>query len=137
MARPTIYIHRADHWYPHFMDRQNEGALSAFADVVSDAQRTEPLPRAALVDRLRGCAAILSLNGVGAGEITADVLRAAGTIQLICIAHYWGDGHFTDVTRDTGIPVLEGSNAGTAAVGEWILAAALMGVRRLHAFDQE
>jgi phosphoglycerate dehydrogenase-like enzyme len=136
MAKPKVYIHRVGHWYSQFLDEQTERTLRAFADVVSEQGREKPLSPAGLVERMRGCMAILSLNGLNAEEITADVLRAAGTIRLICIAHYWGLRHFPGITRDTGIPVVEGSNAGTAAVGEWIIAASLMGIRRLHAFDQ-
>jgi phosphoglycerate dehydrogenase-like enzyme len=78
---------------------------------------------------------VLSLNGDGAAEITPEILAAAGSVKLICIAQFWGWGHFTGVTAATGIPVVEGSGAGSVAVAEWNLAAALTMTRNLHRFD--
>jgi phosphoglycerate dehydrogenase-like enzyme len=118
------------------MDTANEAALAAFADVVSEGGRTVPLSRSEVADRLAGCDAILSLNGEGAGEIPSEVVSEVGTIRLVCIAQYWGGNHFPHLERDTGVPVVEGSNAATRAVAEWNLAAALMGVRKLHLFDR-
>ena len=37
--------------------------------------------------------------------------------------------------KSLGIRVVEGSNANTVAVAEWVLTAALMGIRRLTDFD--
>lgn len=136
MVRPKIYIHRAGPWWPLFMDQANMSALRDFADVVHEGDRERPLSTGELAERMAGCSAILSLNGVGAAEITPDVARLVGTLKLVCIAQFWGAGHFTDLTEKTGVPVIEGSNAGTAAVAEWIVGAALLGIRRLHVFDR-
>src|SRR5262249_12900647 len=117
-------------------DQKNEAALASFAEIVTERDRIAPLSLEELLQRLQGCSAILSLNGEGAADITAGVVRSVGCIRVICIAHYWGWGHFTNVMTETGVPVIEGSNAGTLAVAEWNVAAALMGVRRLHHFDR-
>ncbi len=134
MNKPRIYVHRLGSFYPLYMDAANESLLLSFADAVLERGREEPFAADELVERMRGCSAILSLNGMGAGEITAEVLRRVGTVKLICIAHYWE--HFTETARQAGIACIEGSNANTLAVAEWTLAAILMGVRRLHGFDR-
>jgi phosphoglycerate dehydrogenase-like enzyme len=118
------------------MVQANETALRSFADVVSERDRHQPISPRELVHNMRGCSAILSLNGQGAEDITPAVLRAVRSIRVVCIAHYWGPTHFGNVTGSTRIPVIEGSNVGTAAVVEWIVAAALMGIRRVHVFDR-
>ncbi|HSI84342.1 MAG: hydroxyacid dehydrogenase [Candidatus Methylacidiphilales bacterium] len=132
--RPSVYIHRVGPAYYRYMDRENESALSAFADVVSDGPTEAVRSPEDLAARMRGCSAILSLAGGWTDEITAGVLKSAGTIRHICIAH-WG-GQLVDAAKEAGIPVTEGSNANTVAVAEWTLTSALMGIRRLHIFDK-
>ncbi len=131
--RPKVYIHRVATAYSRYMDRANEAALADFAEIVSDGPTEARRDPDDLVQRVRGCSAILSLAGGWTDEFTADVLRAIGTVELICIAH-WG-GQFVEAARDANIPVIEGSDANTVAVAEWTLTAALMGTRRLHVFD--
>jgi phosphoglycerate dehydrogenase-like enzyme len=136
VARPKVYVQRAGPWYTQFMTAANEAALSSFADIVSPRDREVALRPEEIIDGLRGCRAVLSLNGYGASEMDAAVIGSARSLELICIAHYWGWGHFTGVKQATGVPVIEGSNAGTIAVAEWVIAAALLGVRKLHTFDR-
>jgi phosphoglycerate dehydrogenase-like enzyme len=133
---PKVYIHRAGPWYSLFMDSANEAAICSFADVVSEGDRKLPMSASELIQRLQGCDAILSLNGEGANEITADIVQSVASLRVVCIAHYWGWGHFTGVAERTKVSVVEGSNAGTLAVAEWNIAAALMGIRKLHLFDR-
>lgn len=57
-----------------------------------------------------------------------------GTIRLIVISHWWNQFERLDL-KSLGIRVVEGSNANTVAVAEWVLTAALMGIRRLTDFD--
>jgi phosphoglycerate dehydrogenase-like enzyme len=116
------------------MTQDNEAELGSFARVVSEGARDTPLERGELIHRLASCSAILSLNGYGANEITPDVLRAVSTVHLICKAHHWGQ--FEDLPPGCAVTVIEGSNIGTAAVAEWCLSAALMGVRQMHVFDR-
>lgn len=131
--KPRVYIHRAGQWYSHFMDRENEVLLASFAEVVSDGPRESTIEAKELVRRMSGCTAVLSLNGFGTGELTPEVLQEAKTVRLISRAHYWGQ--FDDIPERFGIQVVDGSNAGTVAVAEWCIAAALMGVRKLHLLD--
>jgi phosphoglycerate dehydrogenase-like enzyme len=112
------------------MDAANEALLASFADVVREPDAADP----GRLERLRGCTAILSLNGHGADDITPELLCAAEGVELVCIAHSWG--HFEQLERESGVRVVEGSNAGTRAVAEWVLAAALIATRRLHRFDR-
>jgi phosphoglycerate dehydrogenase-like enzyme len=133
--KQRVYIHRAGQWYPLFMDRENEALLRSFVEVVCEGPREKVLEANELVRRMSGCLAVLSLNGCGAGEITLEVLQEAGSVRLISRSHYWGQ--FDNIPASLGIQVVDGSNAGTVAVAEWCLAAALMGVRRLHMFDAE
>lgn len=134
MSKPKVYVHRLGEWYDLYMNRENEAALASFADVVSERDRQAPLSEIELIERMRGCAAILSLNGIGAGEITPDVLRRSG-VKLICISHWWGQ--FAESAREAGVELIEGSNANTLAVAEWTVAAALMGIRKLCDFDRK
>ncbi len=134
MNKPRVYVHRLAEWYALYMDQENEAALASFAEVVSEGDRSTPLTESELIERMRGCEAILSLNGVGSDEITPHVLKTVGTIRLIVAAHWWGQ--FVDTAAPAGIQLTEGSNANTRAVAEWTLTAALMGIRRMHNFDQ-
>ena len=134
MAKPKVYVHRLESWYELYMDAQNEALLASFADVVTERDRTTPLAPDELAERMSGCRAILSLNGTGSKEITAEVIGAVGTIELICISHWWAQ--LVEVARDAGVQYTEGSNANTIAVAEWTLAAALMGIRRITHFDR-
>jgi phosphoglycerate dehydrogenase-like enzyme len=135
MVRPSVYLQRAGSWYDAFMTPENEAALNAFANVISERDRHTPLDPSEVLARLRGCDAVLSLNGEGAAEITPDIISAAGSVKLVCIAQYWGWGHFTGASAATGVPVVEGSSAASLAVAEWNLAAALAMTRKLHRFD--
>jgi len=134
MVKPKVYVHRVESWYPLYMDRENEALLESFADVVCEGERSTPLEADELVERMQGCRAILSLNGLGTEEITTEVLRSVGTIEVVCISHWWAQ--FVDVAEELGIRLIEGSNANTIAVAEWTIAAALMGIRRLPALDR-
>ena len=53
---------------------------------------------------------------------------------MIVISHWWNQFERLDL-KSLGIRVVEGSNANTVAVAEWVLTAALMGIRRLTDFD--
>ena len=135
MSKPKVYVHRLASWYSLYMNDDNEALLQSFAEMVSEGDRDSCMSSGELTERMQGCRAILSLNGTGAKEITLDVLKAVGTIEVICISHWWGQ--FTDATREPGINVIEGSNANTIAVAEWTLTAALMGIRKLSIFDKQ
>lgn len=133
MSKPRVYVHRLGEWYHLYMNEENEALLRSFAEVVSEGDRTQPLCADELASRMRGARAILSLNGTGCAEITADVLRRAGSIELICISHWWEQLY--EAAAEAGIPFIEGSNANTVAVAEWVLCCALMGVRRVNYFN--
>lgn len=134
MDQPKIYVHRLGSWYSLYMNDENEAALSSFAEVISERDSNKPLTPDELIERMQSCTAILSCNGEGTQEITADVLNSVGTIQLICIAH-WCE-QLVDAAKEAGIKVIEGSNANTIAVAEWTVCAALMAIRKLHCFDK-
>jgi phosphoglycerate dehydrogenase-like enzyme len=134
MNQPRIYLHRAGPAYALYMDAANEALLRSIGEVVIEGGREEPFSPEELVERMRGCSAVLSLTGHGAWELTPEVFRRVGTVKLICISHWMGQ--LVDTARECGIEFTEGSNANTVAVAEWTLAAALMGVRRLPHFDR-
>ena len=133
-AKPKVYIHRTGSSYYRYMNQENEAALASFAEVVSDGPCTDARSEEDLLARIRGCSAILSLAGGWSDEITAAVLKAAGTVKIICIAH-WGE-QFVQAAKEANITITEGSNANTVAVAEWTVTAALMGIRKLHVFDK-
>ena len=89
LKKPKVYVHRLEDWYSLYMDANNEKLLRSFCDVVTESDRMEPMSEEELVDRMKDCEAILSLNGIGTDEITLDVLRRVGTIRLIVISHWW------------------------------------------------
>jgi phosphoglycerate dehydrogenase-like enzyme len=130
-----VYVHRLADWYDLYMDKANEDLLASFADVVSEGSRTDPFTEDELIERMKGASIILSLNGMGTKEITESVLKKTGTIELICISHWWEQ--FADAEKNTGIRVIEGSNANTVAVAEWTVCTALMGMRKLTRFDAQ
>ncbi len=132
MPKPKVYVHRLGEWYDLYMNRENEAALRSFADVVSEGGRDTALAPEKLIERMKGCSAILSLNGIGFDEITPEVLKAVGTVKVVSISHFWGQS----LPKELGIKVVEGSHANTVAVAEWTVAAALMGVRKIHLFDR-
>ena len=133
MSKPKIYVHRLGSWYSQYMNAENEALLESFAEVVSERDRETPLTPTELIERMQGCVAMLSLNGTSTGEITADILKTVGTIEIICIAHWWEQ--LIDAAKGAGVQMTEGSNANTRAVAEWTLAAALMGIRKLNDFN--
>jgi phosphoglycerate dehydrogenase-like enzyme len=133
MSKPRVYVHRLAESYSLYMNDENEAALESFAEVVSERDRVAPMSSDELIERMQGCRAILSLNGCGAWEITADVLKAVGSVELICISHWMEQ--FVGTAREAGVEVCEGSNANTVAVAEWTITAALMGVRKIAAFN--
>lgn len=136
MEKPRVYIHRLADWYSLYMDQENEKYIRTFCDVVSEGDRNTPMTEDELINRMQGCSAVLSLNGIGTEEITERVLRKVGTIKTIVISHWWAQ--FASLNLKTlGIDVIEGSNANTVAVAEWVLTTALMAVRRLNDFNIE
>ncbi|MCA1725620.1 MAG: hypothetical protein LC748_15490 [Thermomicrobia bacterium] len=138
MPKPHIYVHRAGDWYGLYMNADNEARLREFATVTSGGTRTEPYAPGELIHALQGVDGILSLNGIGATEITTDVLAAVGTVRAIAISHWWHSGHVParEMWEAAGVAVIDASDATTEAVVEWVLGAALIGVRRMVEFDR-
>jgi len=140
MSRPRVYIHRLQ-WigYDEYMDAENEAALASFAEVVTDGRADEPVPPEVLAEHLRGVSAILSLNGSGACDVTAEALRAAGTVQVAVISHYWHGLHCRarEMWQAAGVEVLDESDACNEAVAEWTLGAMIAGLRRFETYNRE
>ncbi len=139
MAKPRVYVHRLE-WCPYglYMDSENEALLASFAEVVNDGVRGEPVPPEEMVGRLEGVGGILSLNGSGAGEITADVLKEAGTVKAAAVSHWWGQHN--DVCREweaAGVEVMDASEGCNQAVAEWTIGAAIAGLRRFDEYDRQ
>lgn len=138
MGKPHIYIHRVGEWYSLYLNPENEARLRAFATVTSRGERAEPLSRQEIIRDLAGVDGILSLNGLGATEITTEALNATGTVKVAAIAHWWHGGHVpaTAMWRAAGVEVIDASDAVTDAVAEWTIGVAIAGVRRLVEFDR-
>ncbi len=138
MRKPHIYIHRASDWYGLYMDAENEARLREFATVTTGGTRAEPYTPDEMMRELAGVDGILSLNGIGATEITTDVLNAVGTVRAIAISHWWHSGHVPAraMWEAASVTVIDASDATTEAVVEWVLGASLIGVRRLVEFDR-
>lgn len=138
VGKPHIYIHRAAEWYGLYMTAENEARLRAFATVTSAGERAEPLPPDELIAEMRGADGVLSLNGLGAPEVTTEVLHAVGTVRVAAIAHWWHGGHVVarPMWEAAGVTVIDASDATTEAVIEWVIGAAITGVRRMIEFDR-
>ena len=137
--KPLVYIHRLE-WnpYEYYMNEENEKLLQSFAEVRNDGNVREPMTHEALVERLRGVEAILSLNGSRAPEITREVLEEVGTVRVAAVSHWWGDlsAKAAEAWRQAGVEVIDASDACNQAVGEWALGAIIAGLRRFDEFDR-
>ncbi len=139
MSKPRVYIHRVE-WCPYdvYMDEDNEELLCSFAEVVNDGWRSEPVGPEEMVGRLEGVQGILSLNGSHAEEVTAEALRQAGTVQVVAVAHWWGQhNEVAPAWQEAGVTVADASRPCNEAVAEWALGAIIAGLRRMvHYNDQ-
>ncbi|TLM98106.1 hypothetical protein FDZ71_17580, partial [bacterium] len=138
MARPHVYIHRIGRSYAEYMPTENEARLRAFARVTSDGLVETALPPERLAQRLRGVDGILSLNGIGAEEITEEILTKASTVRVAVISHYFHGNHDRAAVawRREGVEVIDASDGNNRAVAEWTLGAAITGLLRFAEFDR-
>jgi phosphoglycerate dehydrogenase-like enzyme len=134
MDKLKVYIHRAGHFYYQYVDGDDFKYLESFADVVTERDRSEPMEKAALVERMKGAEIIFSVNGYGSNEIDNAVLEKVGTVKYIVISHWWEQFKDIDAGR-LGIKIVEGSNGNTVAVAEWVLGVAIFGMRNIAGFD--
>ena len=140
MPRPRVYIHRLSYCtYDMYMDAANEALLASFADVVSHAYRQESPPTAELAQSLRGVQGILSFNGSGAGDVSIEVLKEAGTVEVAVVSHWWhgSSDAAAEAWRQAGVLVYDESDGCNEAVAEWTVGAAIAGLRRFEQFDRE
>jgi phosphoglycerate dehydrogenase-like enzyme len=133
------YIHRAARFFPWYMTPANMDRLRRFSAVAEGGSRMTPLREDELIHELQGTRAIISLNGIGAEEITTAVLKAVGTVRLVAISHWWHGIHerAKAAWEAAGALVVEASRANTEAVGEWVIGAAIAGVRGMVRFNRE
>ena len=139
MSRPHVYIHRVQGCpYGLYMNAENEALLASFADVTNHGDGAEPVPPHEMVKHLDGVTGILSLNGSGAPEITAEVLREVGTVQVAALAHWWHGSHnrACEMWEAAGVKVIDASDGCNEAVAEWTVGAAIAGLRRFEHYDR-
>ena len=138
MKKPRVYIHRIGPSYGEYMTCENEKLLADFADVRSHGPSEEAVPPEDVLDSLRGADAILSLNGVGAEEVTEEMLKEVGTVRVAAISHYFHGSH--DRARlaweRAGVEVIDASDGNNRAVAEWTLGAAITGMYRFAEYDR-
>jgi len=137
-ASPHVYIHRIGRNYKEYMPKENEARLRSFARVTCDGPAETALSPEVLAQRLKGVEAILSLNGVGAEEITEELLAKAGTVRVAAISHYFHGNHDRAAAawRRAGVEVIDASDGNNRAVAEWTLGAAITGLLRFAEFDR-
>ncbi len=138
MSKPCVYIHRIGQLYNEYMTRTNEESLNSFAEVISDGPMVDKPSSEHLAKALKGAHAIISLNGVGAEDLTESLVRDAGTIKVAVIAHYWLGSHSRASAgwRNAGVTVIDASDGNNRAVAEWTLGAAITGMYRFAEFDR-
>jgi len=136
MARPRIYVHRNGAWARRYLDQANVEHLAQFADVTDDSPLEAVPPD--LAARLKGADGILSLNGIGADDITPEVLRQAGTVKVAAISHWFHGLHdrATAGWRAAGVEVIDSSDGNNFAVAQWTLGAAITGTLRFAELDR-
>ncbi len=133
-----MYIHRIGQKYREYMTPTNERELRKFAQVVNDGPKTPKIDKGELVSRVEGCNCILSLNGNGALDITGDVLRKSGTVEVCVISHYYHGVHDQSIGHweSAGVEVIDASEGNNRAVAEWTLGAAITGMYRFQEYDK-
>ncbi len=138
MENPHVYIHRIGRSYYEYMTPENEAALKSFARVRNDGPMEREMPVERLRRHLDGVDAILSLNGVGAEDITEEILVDVGTVRLAVISHYFHGSHdrASAAWRNAGVEVIDASDGNNRAVAEWTLGAAITGMYRFAEFDR-
>ncbi len=138
MVRPHVYIHRIGSSYEEYMTKENEALLKGFASVTSDGAVEGKPSFDHLLQALRGVDAVLSLNGVGAEDITEELLREVGTVKVAVISHYFHGNHdrATKAWREAGVEVIDASEGSNRAVAEWTLGAAITGMYRFAEYDR-
>jgi len=136
--RPCVYIHRIGASYREYLTGENERRLKDFCRLINDGPESDPVSTSDLIEKLREADAILSLNGVGAEDITAEVLRAAGGVTVAVIAHYFHGPHDRAIEewRRAGVEVVDASDGNNRAVAEWTLGAAITGMYRFAEYDR-
>ena len=136
MTRPRIYVHRIGTWATRYLDATNHDRLKDFANVVDDSLLEAAPP--GIAERLQGGDGILSLNGTGAMDITAEVLSQAPSVKAVSISHWFHDLHdrATKEWRKAGLAVLDVSDGNNFAVAQWTLGATITGVFRFAELDR-
>jgi phosphoglycerate dehydrogenase-like enzyme len=139
MKNPVVYIHRAAKFYTKYMTPTNEELLSGFAEIRSPRGRETPMTAEELVQDMQGADAILSLNGIGAAEITTEVLQAVQTVKVAAFTHYFAPGcHEIAIPQwqKAGVKVIDASDVVSRAVAEWVVGAAILGCLKLDRYNQ-
>ncbi len=138
MAKPRVYIQGA--WNPDlYLTPPSRTLLEESFDLVVRPELPAPASEAQTVDRLRGCAAILSLNGADdIKELTGAVIRKAGTVRTAVIGHWWHHCHEPMIAqwKPEGVDVLDVSDGCNQATAEWATMACMMAARRVIELDR-
>ena len=135
MARPVIYVHRNGAWARRYFTEANQARLAEFADVIDDSPlEAAPPDLAAKIAKADG---ILSLNGIGAEEITPEILRG-GKTKVAAISHWFHGSHDRGTAgwRSAGVHVIDSSDGNNFAVAQWTLGATITGVFRFAEHDR-
>ena len=139
MEKPVVYIHRAAKFYTKYMTPANEELLSGFAKIRTPRGRETPMTYEELVKDMQGADAILSLNGIGAAEITTEALQAVQTVKVAAFTHYFAPGcHEIAIPQwqKAGVRVIDASDVVSRVVAEWVIGAAILGCLKLDRYDQ-
>jgi phosphoglycerate dehydrogenase-like enzyme len=136
MSRPKIYIHAIGPWAERYLDEKNLRLLDDFADVINDGPLTATPDD--LADRLRDVNGILSLNGVGAPDITPEIIADCPDLKVAAISHWFHGLHDTAVSawKEAGLTVIDSSDGNNFAVAQWSLGAILTGMFRFNELDR-
>ena len=139
MKMPKVYVGRVAYGWEdggsgwNYLSEKNKRKFAEFSCPLVDDSGPRTPNEDELIEKLAGARAVLLPNGCSGAGITERVLRKAGSIEVIVMAHSAWGGPFMEAAAKLGIKTAEGSNAIDMAVAEWTVATAIMGRRNLIA----
>ena len=138
MGSPHVYVHRIKDGAERYMTPANIDLLESFATFACVGNGQDRVPHEEVVKGLTGATALLSLNGSGAPDVTTEALQSVGTVEVAVISHWWHGMHSRAqaMWEAAGVEVIDASDGNNESVAEWVVASAIMGLRKMLDFDK-
>ena len=138
MAKPKIYVQGG--WNSDlYLSPASRALLEQSLNPVYRPDLPAPKSEDETAERLKGCVAILSLNGAeDIKELTGAAVRKAGTVKTAVIGHWWHHCHEPMIAqwKAEGVEILDVSDGCNQATAEWATMACMMAARRVIELDK-